>query len=110
DRLGAPVLDPGATTRTVWLPPGRWVDWWRSVSYRPRTRRFRLRRPRILCGGGTVTLPAPLGSPPLLLRAGRRLRLLDPAVTSLYGRHSRRTYAVGVRGFRPCASTTSASS
>src|SRR5262245_34787041 len=24
----APVIDAGATTRQVVLPPGRWVDWW----------------------------------------------------------------------------------
>jgi alpha-glucosidase (family GH31 glycosyl hydrolase) len=99
DLLAAPVLDQGAKTRKLWLPPGRWVDWWRSVTYRSATRRFRIRsHPRILRGPRTVTLPAPLGYPPLLLRASRRLRLLDPSVTSLYASHSHRTYTVGVRG------------
>jgi alpha-glucosidase (family GH31 glycosyl hydrolase) len=93
------VLDQGARKRKLWLPPGRWVDWWRSVSYRAETRRFRMRRPRILRGPRFATLPAPLGHPPLLLRASRRLRLLHPSVTSLYAPHSRRTYTVGVRGF-----------
>jgi alpha-glucosidase (family GH31 glycosyl hydrolase) len=100
DLLVAPVLDQGAKTRKLWLPPGRWVDWWRSTSYRPQTRRFRMRRhARILRGPRFVTLPAPLGEPPLLLRASSRLRLLHPSVTSLYAPHSRRTYTIGVRGF-----------
>jgi alpha-glucosidase len=99
DLLAAPVLDPGATTRKLWLPPGRWVDWWRSFGYRPKTRRFVLRHPRILRGNRFVTLPAPIGRPPLLLRCNRPLTLLDPAVTSLYGRSLKgsRPYAL-----RPC--------
>jgi alpha-glucosidase (family GH31 glycosyl hydrolase) len=85
DLLAAPVLEPGLKTRKLWLPPGRWVDWWRSVTYRPATRRFRMRaRPRTLRGPRTITLPAPLGAPPLLLRAGRHLHLLSPSITSLY--------------------------
>ena len=101
DLLVAPALDPGRRERKLWLPPGRWVDWWRSIRYHPATRRFSLRRhPRILRGPRVVTLPAPLGYPPLLLRAARRLRLLHPSVTSLYAPHTRRTYTVGLKRAR----------
>ena len=31
DLLAAPVLEPGATERALYLPRGRWVDLWRSA-------------------------------------------------------------------------------
>ena len=90
--LAAPVLEEGARSRPVWLPPGRWIDWWRSVRYRPASRRFVLRRPRTLPGGRVAEMPGPIGFPPLLLRAGGLLELLDPSVQSLspYARGGRR--------------------
>ncbi len=36
DLLAAPVVEPGATERAVYLPRGRWVDLWRSAQYRDR--------------------------------------------------------------------------
>jgi alpha-glucosidase (family GH31 glycosyl hydrolase) len=55
--LVAPVTDPGATTRTVYLPQGEWVDYWRGTVY---------------TGGREVTVPAPLegSGPPVFARAG----------------------------------------
>jgi alpha-D-xyloside xylohydrolase len=55
--LVAPVTDPGATTRTVYLPPGEWIDYWRGTIY---------------SGGQEVTVPAPLdgSGPPVFARAG----------------------------------------
>jgi alpha-glucosidase (family GH31 glycosyl hydrolase) len=55
--LVAPVLEPGATTRTVYLPTGEWVDYWRGTVY---------------AGGREVTVPAPLdgSGPPVFARAG----------------------------------------
>ena len=47
---------PALTERRAWVPPGRWIDWWH--------------RDRVLDGGREHVLPAPLGEPPLLLRAG----------------------------------------
>src|SRR5512133_447947 len=35
DLLAAPVLEPGARQRTLYLPGGLWVDLWRSLGYRP---------------------------------------------------------------------------
>jgi alpha-glucosidase len=55
--LVAPVLEPGATTRTVYLPPGEWIDYWRGTIY---------------TGGQAVTIQAPLdgNGPPVFARAG----------------------------------------
>ena len=81
--LAAPVLDPGARRRRVYLPRGRWVDLWRSASYREGDGGLSLRRPRLLVGGRHVRLPAPLAELPLLARAGTLLPLLPPEVDTL---------------------------
>ena len=51
--LVAPVVEPGAQTRRVWLPEGEWVHLWTGKSY----------------GGGEHTVPAPIGQPPVFRRA-----------------------------------------
>jgi alpha-glucosidase (family GH31 glycosyl hydrolase) len=68
------VLEPGATTRKLYLPRGRWIDFWR--------------RRTVLRGPGEVTVPAPLGRLPLLVRAGAAIRLLPRRVETLaaYGK------------------------
>jgi alpha-D-xyloside xylohydrolase len=55
--LVAPVVEPGATTRSVYLPQGEWVDYWRGTIY---------------TGGHELTVPAPLdgSGPPVFARAG----------------------------------------
>jgi alpha-glucosidase len=56
DLLVAPVHQPGADTWTTYLPGGAaWVHLWSG-------RRF--------TGGQTVTVPAPIGSPPVFWREG----------------------------------------
>jgi alpha-glucosidase (family GH31 glycosyl hydrolase) len=85
DLLVAPVIEPGARERTLYLPPGRWVDLWRSVAYRERRGSFRPRKPSLLRGGRQVTLPAPLEEIPLLARAGTILPLLPANVDTLAG-------------------------
>ncbi len=85
DLLAAPVLEPGARTRSLHLPPGRWVDLWRSANYRDADGGLTLGRPRLLDGGRDVTLPAPLSELPLLARAGTLLPLLPPDVDTLAG-------------------------
>jgi alpha-D-xyloside xylohydrolase len=64
----APVVRRGAVTREVWLPPGRWIDWY---SLEP------------LAGGARVTRPAPIAKLPLFLRSGGIVPLLDPRVQTL---------------------------
>ncbi len=64
DLLVAPVLEPAATKRTVYLPAGAtWTDAWTGDTY---------------AGGGEVTVPAPLERIPLLLRDDARLPIGAP--------------------------------
>jgi alpha-D-xyloside xylohydrolase len=64
DLLVAPVLEPAATKRTVYLPAGAtWTDAWTGDAY---------------AGGGEVTVPAPLERIPLLLRDDARLPIGAP--------------------------------
>jgi len=80
DLLAAPVLEPGTQRRALRLPGGTWIDFWGSGGLAP-ARAWVLRGPR------TVTLPAPVGRPPLLVRGGALLPLLPADVTSL-SRHA----------------------
>ncbi|MBV9329459.1 MAG: glycoside hydrolase family 31 protein [Chloroflexi bacterium] len=63
--LVAPVMTAGATTRTVYLPAGTWVDYWRGT---------------IFSGGQEVTVDAPLDAegPPVFARAGAIVPLAAP--------------------------------
>src|SRR5688572_9265333 len=83
DLLAAPVIEPGATEQDLYLPPGRWVDLWRSVSYREQRGDLRLRRARVLDGRREATVPAPLDELPLMVRAGAVLPLLPADVDTL---------------------------
>ncbi|HEC23600.1 MAG TPA: alpha-glucosidase, partial [Chloroflexi bacterium] len=53
--LVAPVLEQGATSRPVYLPPGTWYDFWTGQQYH---------------GGQTISVAAPLETLPLFVRAG----------------------------------------
>jgi alpha-glucosidase (family GH31 glycosyl hydrolase) len=91
DLLAAPVVAPGARTREVYLPRGRWVDLWRALRYTARDGSFSLRVRRelkLLRGGRSVKVAAPLEELPLLARAGTILPLLPADVDTLtaYGR------------------------
>jgi len=70
--LVAPVIRPGQTERTAYLPEGRWVDLWRSASADLGS----IRRPRIVNGGREVTVPAPLDELPMFVKLGSDLELL----------------------------------
>ena len=84
DLLAAPVIEPGARERRLYLPRGRWVDLWRSASYGERHGRAAARRAASCCAAAaTVTIPAPLDELPLLARAGTLLPLLPPDVDTL---------------------------
>lgn len=82
DLLAAPVTEPGVTERRAWIPPGRWVDWWGSTRM-AKDGAYRLGEAQMIRGGRERTLAAPLGEPPLLLRAGAVLPLLDRDVETL---------------------------
>jgi alpha-glucosidase len=66
--LAAPVVRRGQLAKSLWLPPGRYVD---------------LRDLSLYEGDQTVQLPAPLEQLPLLLVAGQLLPLLDASVQTL---------------------------
>lgn len=69
DLLVAPVLAEGARERTVYLPAGTdWVDVWTG------TRR---------AGGTEVTVPAPLGRPPVFRRADSTFAALFDGLAAL---------------------------
>ena len=53
--LVAPVVQPGAALRTLYLPPGEWVNFWTDD---------------FLTGGQNVTVPAPTDVIPVVVRAG----------------------------------------
>lgn len=61
--LVAPVVDRGVTSRTVTLPAGDWYDWWTGQKH-----------------AGEVTLPAPLDTLPLVMRAGGLVPMLRPTI------------------------------
>ena len=83
DLLVAPVLRPEARRRRLYAPAGRWIDLWRSASYRQRDGSLRLGPVRLLDGGRAHNLPAPLDELPLLVRAGAVIPLLSPDVDTL---------------------------
>ncbi|MBL8310942.1 MAG: glycoside hydrolase family 31 protein [Burkholderiales bacterium] len=68
DLLTAPVFEPGARHRTVYLPGGKhaegWFDYWTQQYY---------------AGGQTVTVDAPLERVPLFARAGALIPTTDAA-------------------------------
>jgi alpha-glucosidase len=61
--LVAPVLDRGATRREVWLPAGRWYDWYTGEMHD---------------GVTTLSVAAPLGTTPMFVRGGTALFLAEP--------------------------------
>jgi alpha-glucosidase (family GH31 glycosyl hydrolase) len=83
DMLAAPVLSPGARTRSVYLPTGDWVDVWRSARFDGHSGGLVLRSPRLERGDRRVTIPAPLDELPLLARAGAVIPMLSPRVQTL---------------------------
>jgi alpha-D-xyloside xylohydrolase len=66
--LVAPVMKRGLTGRDVYLPPGRWIDWFDDVVHE---------------GGKTVAVDAPLSKAPLFLAQGGIVPLLRPTIDTL---------------------------
>ena len=83
DLLAAPVIEPGATSRSVALPDGDWVDLWRSARVRERDGGIDLHGAALVEGGGDFTVSAPIEELPLLVRAGAVLPLLPADVDTL---------------------------
>lgn len=83
DLLAAPVTAPGARERELWLPPGWWVSWWDAMRFDDRTGAYDLDAAPVVAGGVTRRVDAPLGRPPLFLRAGTILPLLSADIDTL---------------------------
>ncbi|MGH9397144.1 MAG: glycoside hydrolase family 31 protein [Terriglobia bacterium] len=66
--LVAPVVRQGATTRSLYLPKGSWVDYWTG---------------QIIDGGRRVTVPAPLQHIPILVQAGSIIPFISPETVTL---------------------------
>lgn len=66
--LVAPVVERGATTRALHLPPGEWIDVWTGAR---------------LAGPGPTTVDAPLERIPLFLKAGGLVPRLRPTIDTL---------------------------
>ena len=98
--LVAPVLDQGATERTAYLPGGRWVDLWRSATYREGSGGLALGGAVVFGGRRQVTVPAPITELPLFARAGSVLALLPPRVDTLAGYGDRVRGLHTLRDFR----------
>ena len=91
DLMAAPVVEPGARRRSLYLPRGTWVDLNRSTSYDTRTGGLRIDRRPAFVRSGDATVPAPQDELPLIARAGTVLPLLPPDVDTLadYGKGTR---------------------
>jgi alpha-glucosidase (family GH31 glycosyl hydrolase) len=84
DLLVAPVIEKGASSRRLYLPPGEWVDFWQAVSYDEGSGSFeRSGAATPLTGGRVIEVDAPLDRIPLFVRAGACLPLLPPEVDTL---------------------------
>lgn len=81
--LAAPVLEAGATERRLYLPRGRWVNFWSGVRYVERSGAYRVTGAKAVKGRRDVSVPAPLGQLPLMIRAGAVLPMLPPDVDTL---------------------------
>ncbi len=90
DLLAAPVLKAGATSRSLYLPKGKWIDFWRSVAYNTADGSFTAKGAKLLDGGRQVSIPAPADELPLLAKAGAVIPMLSADVQTLsdYGSDS----------------------
>ncbi|MGH2728103.1 MAG: hypothetical protein ACRDKS_14110, partial [Actinomycetota bacterium] len=84
DLLVAPVIEEGATTRTLYLPSGRWMNFWDATVYDEQSGAFTgVAGAPELDGGRVITVDAPLEQIPLFVRVGTCLTLLPSEVDTL---------------------------
>jgi len=75
----------GKDQRDVWLPPGKWVDFWDLFSYDSASGELRPNPagPAVIDGDRVVHAAAPLDRIPLYMKAGACLPLLPADVDTL---------------------------
>ncbi len=61
DFLVAPIVEAGQRTKTLYLPEGKWIDFWNDRMYN---------------GGDSITVPAPIDQIPLFVKAGSIIPML----------------------------------
>jgi alpha-D-xyloside xylohydrolase len=84
DLLAAPVTTPGARSRRVYLPRGRWLDGRRALRYDAAgDGAFHAGAARAVSGHRTVEVRASLDQLPLFVRAGAVIPLLPADVSTL---------------------------
>jgi alpha-D-xyloside xylohydrolase len=88
DLLAAPVLEPGATERELYLPKGRWVELWDAVAYKQKSGDLKLGKARPRRGGRDFTAGAAADELPLMVRAGAIVPLLPADVDTLADRYA----------------------
>ena len=81
DLLAAPVIEPDAGTRRLYLPRGRWIDLGDPPATARAPVRSRCAGQTSIRGGREVRLPAPLDELPLLVRPGAIIPMLIPTST-----------------------------
>ena len=89
--LVSPVLKPGATSRSLYLPKGKWVNFWQAIAYREKDGSFNLGKARTVGGGRQIKVNAPLNQIPLMAKAGSLLPLL-PANTDTLAPYAKSAY------------------
>jgi alpha-glucosidase (family GH31 glycosyl hydrolase) len=83
DILVAPVYAEGATERELYLPEGKWIEWWRSVSYGEEGGTFTLGAAVLHDGLRVLTVAAPIREIPVFVQAGAVIPMLAPDVFTL---------------------------
>lgn len=67
--LVAPVMEAGATQRSVLFPKGEWISWWNPA--------------KTYQGGKSYTVPAPLDKMPLFVKAGSFIPQYDRPIENV---------------------------
>jgi hypothetical protein len=88
DLLAAPVLEPETTERELYLPSGRWVEFWDAIAYKERSGDLELGKARLVRGKRSRTVSADADELPLMVRAGALLPLLPADVDTLADRYA----------------------
>jgi alpha-glucosidase (family GH31 glycosyl hydrolase) len=88
DLLAAPVLEPETTERELYLPGGRWVEFWKAITYEAKSGDLELGKARLVRGKRSRAVSAEADELPLMVRAGALLPMLPADVDTLADRYA----------------------